>query len=593
VILIDDLSFTAINGKKLFAAAQHFADTVPASDPVGFTTSSGSMTVNPTMDRAAVKAGLAKVVGEFNDPRELRKGDGEKGGKTGVIGMDEAIDIDRGDDSLLMDVIIRECFHGDRGAVRGMTVQQVMASSSSSNGNQNCPSDVASEAKRTAALMRQTKARQLGALTGVINAMRSATGIRHLVYVTDGMAVSRDVVDLQPITRVAAAAGVQLSVVMEDPDGISMTAQGRFEPGNGVPAQTDTNSQRIREDNKLLLNGAQTFTDMVGGIFYKVVGDAGPSFDRILEASSAVYRLGVELPAGTQPGKELSLAVNINRPGLTIRANKTAVFTVENPPSAAPANPAPEHPSTSAPATPPSMDDVLKTALNENRSLRGVPIRLAAMVRRSTNAEGQIDVSVNVLFPSSVKTPITSLIGIVDSANAMRVNRKVVDSTVGPVQFLFPLPAGNYAIRFGAAAADGALGTIELPLAVKLHTMGPFTASDVLTYFVGDVSQKAMLFSTDEPPVVTEKSTYHASIELYPSGAMPDEPPVVNWTVLREGETRPVVDEDSEGRVGTSLFRSDIELPFDTLAPGTYIVRATLMVGDKPSGTVAATIRKR
>jgi hypothetical protein len=200
---------------------------------------------------------------------------------------------------------------------------------------------------------------------------------------------------------------------------------------------------------------------------------------------------------------------------------------------------------------------------------------------------------VNVLFPSSVKTPITALVGIVDSTNALRVNRKVVDSTVAPVQFLFPLPAGNYAIRFGAAASDGALGTIELPLAVKLHTMGPFTTSDVLTYFVGDVSQKALLFSTDEPPAVTEKATYHASIELYPTGPMPSEPPVINWTVVREGETRPVVDEDSEGRVGASFFRSDLELPFDTLAPGTYIVRATLIVGDKPAGTAAATIRKR
>jgi len=175
----------------------------------------------------------------------------------------------------------------------------------------------------------------------------------------------------------------------------------------------------------------------------------------------------------------------------------------------------------------------------------------------------------------------------------LKVNRRIVDNTSAPVQFLFPLPAGSYAIRFGAAAADGALGTVELPLAVKLHTMGSFTASDVFTYYVDDASQKALAFATDDPPAVPGKATYHASIELYPSGPMPSEPPVINWTVVREGETKPVVDEDSEGGVGTSLFRSDLELPLETLAPGTYIVRATLMVGDKPSGTVAATIRKR
>ena len=588
VILIDDLSFTAQNGRKLFAAAQRFVDRVPASDPVGFTVTSGGATVNPTIDRAAVKAGLAKVVGEWNDPRGMRKS-AQGAGPEQPIGMDEAIDIDRGDDTLLKKVIIRECFGGNA-PVGNQTIETLM-----SNPKDNCPPDVLNEAKRTAALLRQQKARQMGALTGVLNAMRIATGIRHLVYVTDGMAVQRDVNDLQPLIRTAASAGVQFSVVMEDPDGINMNATGRtFVPDAGPPQPDTGMASRMREDNKLMLNGAQTFTDMVGGIFYRVIGEADTSFTRILEASSAVYRIGVELPAGTQPGKELSLGVNVKQPGLTVRANKMAVNLPDNAPTAAAAP-------TAAPAGPPmitgpvaaSIDDVLKAALNEDRSLRGVPMRLGAMIRRSTNADGQIDLSVNVTFPSSVKTPITALVGIVDETNALKISRRVIDNTANPAQFLFPLPAGSYAIRFGAAAADGALGTVELPIAVKLHAMGAFTSSDVMMFAVGDTSQKATLFSLDDVPPAAEKSKYFASIELYPPGAMPSEPPAVNWTITRQGETRPIVDEDSEGRVGPSLFRSDFELPFDTLPPGTYIVRATLMAGDKPAGSVAATLRKR
>jgi VWFA-related protein len=245
VILIDDLSFPATRGKALFASAQKFVDTVPASDPVGFTTTSSSMTVNPTLDRAAVKAGLAKAVGEFNDPRDIRKGGmsggfkgGAPAGKDGPIGMDEAIDIDRGDDTLLMSVIVRECFLGDANAVRSLSLQQVLAGIGVPVAQSSCASDVASEAKRTAALLRQTKGRQLAALTGVLNAMRPATGIRHLVYVTDGMAVSRDVVDLKPITSTAAAAGVQFSVIMEDPDSINMSTMGRFVPTQGPGASS-------------------------------------------------------------------------------------------------------------------------------------------------------------------------------------------------------------------------------------------------------------------------------------------------------------------------------------------------------------------
>lgn len=593
VIVIDDLSFTAQSGKKLFAAAQRFVDTVPASDPVGFTTTSNSATVNPTLDRASVKAGLAKVVGEFNDPREIRKGNPEKGEKDQPIGMNDAIDIDRGDDSLLLNVIVRECYGGDRNAVAGASLFEVLARS------EPCPSDIASEAKRTAALVRQTKGRQLAAITGVVNAMRTASGIRHLILVTDGIAVQRDVNELQPITRAAAAAGVQFSVMMEDPEGISMNSTGRYNALDATPQADPGGARRVREDNRLMLDGAQTFTDMVGGIFYKVVGDAGPSFARILDASSAVYRLGVELPAGVTPGKEQSLSVRVTKPGLTVRANKMAI-NVADAPASQPANPAPAAPAAPAiPANqisgpvPASIDDVLKSALNENRSLRGVPIRLGATLRRSTNVDGQIDVSVNVQFPASVKTPITTLVGIVDETNAMRVSRRVVDSTAGPVQFLFPLAAGSYAIRFGAAAADSALGTIELPIAVKLHQMGAFAASDVMTWVADEATTTATLYSLDEAPPSTGTLTHHASLELYPTGAMPSEPPVVNWTVVREGDTKPLMDEDTEGHVGANLFRADVDLPFDTLAPGTYVVRATLMNGDKAAGTVAAVIRKR
>jgi hypothetical protein len=609
VILIDDLSFSAQGGKKLFAAAQRFVETVPASDPVGFTTSSGTATVNPTLDRMAVKAGLAKVVGEFNDPRGMRKSgalaSGQSAGPDQPVGFDEAIDIDRGDDSLLMNVVIRECFNGDRQAVVGKSIAELLAGLG--GGGDNCPNDVLNEAKRTAALLRQTKGRQMGALTGVLEAMRAATGIRHIVFITDGMAVSRDVADLQPLIRTAAASGVQFSVIMEDPDGINMSATGRAVVTDQERPQADAGlSGRMREDNRLMLNGAQTFTDMVGGIFYKVVGDAAPSFARLLEASSAVYRLGVELPAGTQPGKELSLAVKVATPGLTVRANRLAI----NLPPAASASsssssssaPAPANPITNSPATPAApaapvppvaVDDILKTALNENTSLRGVPIRLGTTMRRSTNVDGQVDVSVNVMFPASVKTPITMLIGVLDETNALRINRQVVDSTAAPVSFLFPLKPGSYAIRFGAAGADGALGTVELPIAVKLHQMGAFTASDVITFSVDEASQRAALYALDVPPAATGPATYFGSVELYPSGPMPSEPPLINWTLIREGATSPLIDEDAEGRVGPSFFRSDFEVPYATLEPGTYVLRATLIVNEKPAGTVGTIIRKR
>jgi hypothetical protein len=593
VILVDDLSFRPLRGKNLFAAAQRFVNSVPRVDPVGFTTTSGTMTVNPTLDRKAVLDGLAKVVGEYVDPRLIDPsgrsfGSGKGSAREEPLGMQEAMMIERGSEATWRDVAIRECFNGDSSALPPGNMDVIAIDNA-------CVSGIRTEARRTTELTMQNRRRQLASIASIMTAMRTAAGIRHLIVLTDGLALHLDVSELDQVTRAAASAGVQVSVLMEDPDATTIDQVNNREGGETSTMRVDPGlTTRVREDNKMMLSGAQTTAEAIGGIFYRFVGGADTAFARVLTASSAVYRLAVELPAGESLGKELSLGVNVKQPGLTVRANKTAVAVAPAPakPAADPGPARPAAPMITGPVAA-SLDDVLKAALTENRSLRGVPMRLGAMVRRSTNTQGQLDLSVNVVFPSSVKTPITALVGIVDESNTLRVSRKVVDDTSAPVQFLFPLAAGNYAVRFGAAAADGALGTVELPVAVKLRTMGPYTASDVLLFAVGETSQKAALFAIDEAPAAREKSTIHASIELYPDGPMPDEPPVVNWTIVREGEPRPVFDEDSEGRVGGSLFRSDVELPLDTLAPGSYVVRATLMIGDKPAGTAAAVFRKR
>src|SRR5579862_881127 len=68
VLLVDDLVIPATRDKDLFLSASRFVATLPPTDLVGFTTSSGSVGVNPTHDRGAVEAGLRRVSGQFVDP---------------------------------------------------------------------------------------------------------------------------------------------------------------------------------------------------------------------------------------------------------------------------------------------------------------------------------------------------------------------------------------------------------------------------------------------------------------------------------------------------------------------------------------------
>lgn len=601
ILLVDDLSYAPIRGKAMFLAATRFLDRIPANDIVGFTTTSGISTVNPTRDRAVIRTALSKVVGAFNDPRGIgsRDNTADKLGpsKDQPLGISESVDIDRGDDSLLKSVIGRECYNGDQQVLNSLSLQQVLIENV-------CAKSIQIEARRVAALTRQNKERQIDGIKSVIAAMKTANGIRHLVLLTDGLPVSRDINDLNPLVRAAALAGVQLSVLLEDPD-VNMNDTGRGTLDAGVKPQADTGtSRRRREDDRLMFDGAQTLSDMLGGTFYRVIGTPDPQFDRVIVASSAVYRLGVELPAGASPGKEFTVAASVKRPGVTVKANRFAVVAgAENTPASASPATKPAATDANGNAIDPSKiatgsvmasspDDILKAALNSSVNTGDVPIRIASTIRRSTNVAGQVDVSVNVVLPASVKGPVTTFIGLIDPSNAIRSSRRVLEASNGAeysVPFLFPLAPGDYRIRFVAADSTGAVGTIDMPVHASLAPFGPFTSSDVLTWVV-DNANKAQLFAIEDVPAA---DSLNASIELYPAGEMPGEPPTIRWTLLRDGDPKPVAEDETPARPAATLMRADAEFPFKALPAGLYTVKAELIVNDKVVGTRAAIVRKK
>jgi VWFA-related protein len=74
--------------------------------------------------------------------------------------------------------------------------------------------DPAAIDRSTAALTKQTTARQVQAYQSVIRAMGGASGIKHLLVLTDGLGLSQDTATVVPVARAAAEAGVQMSVII-------------------------------------------------------------------------------------------------------------------------------------------------------------------------------------------------------------------------------------------------------------------------------------------------------------------------------------------------------------------------------------------
>jgi hypothetical protein len=555
VLVFDDLSFARGQGRAALAAAGRWLASVPAGDTVGFSTTTGTVVANPTTDRVAVSAVMRAAEGRRAPERDR------------PVGIPEAIEIDAGSEPMARRAIVRECFAGDDTASRDVPLAKLLSSGNA------CPALIVSEAKRTADAARQSSRDRLASLTAVADALRNAPGLRHIVLVTAGMVVDAERLDLRGFTRATAAHGVQVSVILD---------------GSGDDAATDDASRatRRRDDARLFRRGAEAIAEATGGFLYGGDTDADAAFRRVLASSGAVYRIRVAVPAGADPAALRAIEVAVARPDVVARANPLAV-------------PVPAQPA-AAGADAGNAAARVKAALAANTTIRELALRAGASVRRSGYAAGQVDVSLNVELPASFAVPGEAFVGVVDSSNAMRLQSTAVPSASSPAQFVFPLAPGEYRLRFGVTDASGAAGTIEVPVRAELHPFGAFAASDVLTWTVDDAG-RAQMFSTDTVPTV---EVLNASIEVYPKGVMPSEPPVVQWTITAVAgdagatpstDALPLIDEEVPGRVGPNFFRADFEILTARLTPGTYVIRATLVspADAGPAPSVSAAVRKR
>ena len=569
VVLVDDLSYSPLAGKELLGAAQRFVSSLPAADLVGLTTSTGTVVVNPTADRAPVLAALPKIVGTFLDPRFESSGPASQGkgspSPDQQVGLAQALDIDRGDMSVLKQAIANECFGGNIQVFSTQSIEQVLAANS-------CARQVQLSATRSAATMKAIVRGQAQTLEAVIRAMRGSTGIRHLVVLTDGIALSQDTQAMLPVARAAAEAGVQLSVIMATPDNTNLADPGRRAGSTGSgQAQVDLGApQRRREDNVMLLNGARTTSDMAGGEFYQVTGAPDRFFERIRTVSSAIYRLAVEVPPDTPPGKDFTLAARVlKRQGVTARANRHAVTALPASSTAAP-------PAASAPPraiVPPA--EQMRRAIISGRALGGIPLSVERAVRRAQDP-AQVAIDVVIRIAAGTKAPVATTFALVDPAGAIKTSDKTFDAPEPDgsyrLAFTVPVAPGAYKLRFAASDATGAVGALESAVDATLVQMGPLAASG--------------LTIEDLPG---DRRRILAAIVLYPPAAAPPADVLVKMAIVSGAD--PVVERVIVPDAIDGALRAEAEFLLDTLPPGSYTVRATVVSGSTILGSVSRTLR--
>ncbi len=542
VMLVDDLSIAATSDRDLFHAASRFVANLPESDLVGFTTTSGEATVNPTYDHPAVEVGLRHAVGRFSDLRSLPP--------DVVVGINEAMEIEGGNRLLFVSVVERDCLNGRPASPRDLEGQ--------------CADDVALKARQIASLTQRTTDMQMASYKAVINAMRPVAGEKALVILSDGLIMftrgQRQAVDIRDIEREAARAGVHLSVLYPDPDLISMTVR------------TSDGAKVLRDDGQALSQGIENIAGATGGDFYHVIGQPDRFFGFVTDAISSVYHLGVEAPPGSAPGREFKLSARVKRSDVTVRANRVALQE--------------------ALAAPISVDAQLQAVVTGGEPKYGVPIAVGTVMRPGKTTD-EIALGVNVEVPASVPGPLTVLFSVVDEKGKSRTGRHTLSAQGGGgnyrLSFLIPVPSSSYRLRVGIADAQGHVGSLDLPVVAQLNRVGSFRTSDILTAWTG-TDGKPQFLSLEKVPAAA--SSLLMGLEVAPTaGTAPPADVRVTWTIVTESG-RTVAEHTVAAALAENRLNAQTQVSVALLPAGTYELRATILVGNQAAGVTSTTFRK-
>lgn len=554
VIFVDDLSLTPSRGKGMLAGAARFVRSLPTTDLVGYTTSSQSASLNPTLDHLAVQVALPRLVGQLNDPRQL---------PGPAVGITEGIEIQGGDTAQLDQIIIRDCYPG-------VTPPSPQAMESSS-----CGEDVSRKARAVGSIGEASARRQIQSYLEAVAALHDVPGLKQLVVISDGLALPRrtqEAVALDPLAKTAAAAGVQVTVLSEEPVHSDVEDTDRSMTTAATSPMSGQLAAQVRgADDLTLRQGVQTVADLTGGTYYQVVGLSDPFFERVALATSALYELGVEAPDKSAPGRDFALAVHVNRSGVTTRANRHALVP--------------------APVAPVPVETRLDQAVASGTPLYGIPISLGTSIRRGESAS-QLTVDLDMQIPAATPGPLTLVFGVADAMGLIRQGRKTIDAPAGGgdyrVSLAVPVPAGSYRMRLAVADANGVVGSVETPVKAVLGRIGPFLTSDLLTGW-SSANGPLQFVALERLPATAAHLV--GVLELYPdAGAAIPADVQVKLTILTPDAT-PIDERDVTPKDVGGVLR--VEAPFDLqyIPAGPYVLRATVMVGGAAVGTASTTVR--
>jgi VWFA-related protein len=514
VFAIDRNALPPETERPILASAATMLDGLSRTDSVGLVEIPGRA-FDVTREHARI-ADLLKSIAGMPQPRTSARN----------VSWEEAKAFERGDRTVIGQVMARECNTGDTF----------------------CPREVAQRWREVLAYERNHAQMLLAALTSVIKELEPVRGPKHLVLVSGGLPFDLEFLDrFKTFEHAAAAARVTVDTI-------------RLHEFVG-DASSDSKGGGMAVNDLSTHAGMDTLATMTGGRVYAPAGTGAGVFARIVSDVTSFYQLGVESLPGDANGKLHDVKVHVSRPELD---------TVARPSITAP------------PATPAAnlLDIALKQPVDEG----AVPISVATYAMFGTSNVNRILVAAEIGAPGSAAPAEWGVVVLHDGTSTASTRGRIPSGPQRPriVTTTMELPPGTYRLRVGAVDADGSAGTIELPFTAGAHEApGGARIGDLMVGVTtgNELEPRSQVADTDEVTGIVQ-------VAGAPGDALAGTLQFIRGGSTTAEASAPFT---ASGKPdGPSTLRANIDA--GGLAPGRYTALATVRSGDQLLGRVSRVV---
>jgi VWFA-related protein len=519
LIVVDQQHIRRVEGLAALRAAAEFIEQLDAADRVAAAPLDHIGPIQFTNQHAGVKNYLQTLVGTASSLRGQFN-----------LGLTEALAIGDGQRTWLDQAVLREC--GEP-----LSRFESMARAAEAEGFRDpCPTQVEQESRALAQEVRANARTSLNQLTGLIARLGEIDGPKTLVLVSEGLVAEPQLIDLTSLGAAAQAARVTIYVLQLE--------QPVFDASESVVSPTLHQDLQVKGDGLARLAGAAR------GAHFKLVGADSYPFQRILRELSGYYLLAFEATPADRDGRTRRIEITVARGGATVRAR----------------------PAFRRPADPAKNEAQIVRLLRNPRLATELPVRITAHAFRET-ADHRLRVVISGEADGGSSDQVTFGFVLVNEAGVIAASGRD-PAPDGRFSQAVAVPDGRYTLKVAAIDSTGRVGSVERRFVARLGGAGAVGVSDL--------ALTATAPGQPLRPIIARAggSRLGAVLEIYGSPGWRSEGLSVRVDLLPVDDDTPAITVPASlTAIGASTWRARADLTVGELAPGWYVVRATIATG--------------